>query len=285
MAEPREPTWRAKWLGQKLRALRKNKNFTIADVADRLGCSTATVNRFELGTYPLKGEEMLMLLNMFSLPDGGERDELFKLAKEVAERGWVESLVSKRSFADFVWAESKCRRIRSFQLAVFPGSLQAPEYAEALIESGPNEASAKVALVEARLARGRALAKPNAPEARFLLHESMLHQRIEGFSTRVYRKQFERLLEATEQANVELRVAPLGFGAHTALGVTTGFTILDMPDSWPMLAHVETPLGGMVAETPDVDSLTDAYESLWEANTLDEKRTRDQLARMLKELD
>lgn len=286
MAEPREPTWRAKWLGQKLRALRKNKNFSIAEVAERLSCGTSSVNRFELGSYPLKPDEMLLLLNMFGVSERDKRDELLQLAQEVAERGWIESMVSDRAFADFVWAESKCHRIQSFQLAVFSGLLQAPEYAEALIAIGPNSTEVKEgAPKEARLARGQLLAKADAPEAKFLIHEAVLHQRVRGLATEVYRKQFERLLEVSEFPNVDLRVAPLDFGAHSELGITTGFTILEMPDSWPTLVHVETPLGAMVAETPDVDSFADAYETLWEAGALDEQRTRDQLAKVLKELE
>jgi transcriptional regulator with XRE-family HTH domain len=286
MAEPREPTWRARWLGQKLRELRKNKGLSINDVAERLECGPATVNRFETGVYPVKPEEMILLMTLFGVSGRDERDELMQLAQEVADRGWVESLVSDRSFADFVWAEGMSRHIRSFQLAVFPGIIQAPAFAEAVIELGKAQSDAeKGRLLEARLARGRVLRKPQAPEARFLIHEAVFHQRIKGLSGQVYRAQFEHLIQVAELPNVRLRMAPLHSGAHSTAGVSTGFTILEMRDSWPTLVHVETPLGAMVAETPDIDTFTATYDGLWEADVLDEKHTLVWLSTMLKELE
>lgn len=286
MAEPREPTWRARWLGLKLRDLRKNKGFSIADVAERLGCGTSTVNRFETGIYPLKSEEMVLLLTMFGVSGRDEREELMQLAQEVAERGWVESLVSDRAFADFVWAEGKSRVIKSFQLALFPGLIQAAEYAEALLKAGPEKTEAELTRqVEARLARGRVLRKPDAPDTRLLLHEAVLHQRVDGVGASAYRAQFKHLIEVAEYPNVSLRLARLTSGAHNASGIMSGLTILEMGDSWPTLVHVETPLGAMVAETPDVDLFTEAYDVLWEADVLDEKHTLARLSTLLKELE
>jgi transcriptional regulator with XRE-family HTH domain len=284
MVEPREPTWRAKWLGQKLRELRKNRGFSIGDVADRLKCGTSTINRFENGIYPVRPEEMVLLLTMFGVSERDQRDELMDLAAEVAERGWLESLVSDRSFADFLWAEGKAVVIRTFQMAVIPGLIQDPAYAEALIRVGPAADDEAMRLLEARVARGKILRGDNAPDSRFLLHEAVIHQRVRGIGDATYRAQLQHMLKLTEHPLVRIRILPLDSGAHNVAGLNTGITILNMPDTWPTLVHVETPLGAMVAETPDIDSFTDTYDALWDESALNEERTLAKLAATLKEL-
>lgn len=287
MAEPREPTWRAKWLGQKLRDLRKNKGFSIADVADRLKCGTSTINRFETGIYPVRPEEMVLLLTMFGVSERDQREELLELAAEVAERGWLESLVSDRAFADFLWAEGKATVIRTFQMAVVPGLIQEPLYAEALIRIGSAAADEVEAakLLEARLARGKILRGDNPPDSRFLLHEAVLHQRVQGIDRGTYRAQLHHMLKLAEYPHVRIRVLPLDSGAHNVVGFNTGITILSMPATWPTLAHVETPLGAMVAEAPDIDSFKGIYDALWDENALDEERSTAKMTAMLKELE
>lgn len=285
MAEPQGPTWRAAWLGETLRQKRRNKELDLKDVAEYVRIGASSARRMETGEYPPKADEMVLLLNLYGVT-GPEREELMKVAEEVSERGWVESLVSDRFFRDFVWAEGKASVIHSFQVVFFSGLIQAPKYAEALIRvgsAGANEPEA-LTLLEARLARGRRLREPNAPTAQFILHEAVLHQRIEGIAKSAYRAQFEHLKEVAAYPNVSLRIAPLSWGKHNAEGITTGLTILEMPGIWPTLVHVETPIGGMVAETPDIDSFTDTYDAFWNDGILDEEATMRQLDTILKEL-
>lgn len=122
------------------------------------------------------------------------------------------------------------------------------------------------------------------PEARFLLHEAVLHQRLPGVKASVHTAQFKHLLEILDLPNVAIRIFPLASAAHNIRGVTSGFTILEMHDSWPTLLHVETPAGAVVAETPDIDSFTGVYDQLWQ-DALDEKQTSNYLSRQLKEVE
>jgi hypothetical protein len=55
-------------------------------------------------------------------------------------------------------------------------------------------------------------------------------------------------------------------------------------DSWPTLVHVETPVGAVVAETPDIDSVSGVFDLLWQ-DAMDEKRTFGYLSRILKEVE
>jgi transcriptional regulator with XRE-family HTH domain len=286
MAEPKDPTWRAKWLGQKLRDLRKNKKLSVSDVADYLGAGTATVNRYEAGTFPVKTDVLVMLMNLYGVAERRERSELIQLAEEVAQRGWWDSLVSKPAFADFVWAENNSRAIHDFQISIFSGLLQHPDYAERLIQAGSSDKSkGEVAkLIEARLQRGELLRRINGPIARFLIHEAVLHQRLPNTPSAVHEAQFEHLLELGELPNVSIRVFPLSSATHNVRAVTSSFTIMEMHESWPTLLHAETPVGAVVAETPDIDSFIGVYELLWQ-DALDEKRTSSFISKMLEEME
>jgi len=286
MSEPKRPTWRARWLGQKLRDLRKNKDLSISDVAVRLGNSPATVNRFESGVYPIENDELRLLMTMYGVSDQADRAQLMQLAQDVAQRGWWEGLVSDQAFADYVWAESNAIGIDSFQLTVYPGQIQAPEFSETLIRQGP-ESKSKVLvekLLEVRLTRGQLLRKSNAPAARFLLYEGVLRQRLSIFRPEHYAAQFRHLLEVTDYPNVELRYLPLGTGVQTLGDVGAGFTVLRMKDEWPTLVHVETPVGAVVAETPDIDWAVSAFDTLWNGGA-DTRRTTEFVAKMLKEVE
>jgi transcriptional regulator with XRE-family HTH domain len=285
LAESMGPTWRAVWLGETLRQKRRHKKYELKDVAEYLGIGASSVRRMETGEYPPKSDEMVLLLNLFGVT-GSEREGLIACAEDVAERGFSESLASDRTFRDFIWAEGKAVAIHSFQLTFYSGLLQSPEYAEALIRLGPagNHEARVLTALEARLARGRRLRKPGAPTARFILHESVLRQEVRGIGREIYKAQVKYLMEVAEYPNVHLRIAPWNWAQHNPQGVATGFTILELPDIWPTLVHVETPIGGIVAETPDIDSLTETYESFWN-EVSDEERTLQYLDTILRELD
>lgn len=286
MAEPKDPTWRGKWLGQKLRELRKHKKLSVQDVAEYLGVGTATINRYEAGTFPVKSDVLVMLMDLFGMAGRRERSQLIQLAEEVAQRGWWDGLVSDQAFADFVWAENNSQAIHDFQVSIFSGLLQHPDYAEALIRAGSADTSkSEVAkLVETRLQRGELLRKSGGPAARFLLHEAVLYQRLPGVPASIHATQLKHLLAITDFANVQLRVLPLTSAVHNILGVTSSFTILEMHDSWPTLVHVETPVGAVVAETPDIDSFTGTFDLLWSQDALDENQTIEHLTVKLKEV-
>ncbi|MEV3937698.1 helix-turn-helix transcriptional regulator [Glycomyces sp. NPDC049804] len=286
MTEPKGPTWRAKWLGQKLRDLRKNKDLSIKDVADYLECGTTTVNRFEIGTFPVKSDALLSLMNLYGVAERGERAKLVHIAENVAQRGWWDTLVSDQDFADFLWAEHNSRRIADYQVSFYPGLLQHPDYAAALIKLGlPGDSQAEAAkFIEARLLRAELLRKQSGPTARFVIHEAVLFHRLPGVPDEVHTAQLEHLLRVSAYTNVQLRLLPLTSPSPTIYEVNGGFTILEMDESWPTLVHVETPVGAVVAETPDIDSFTGIYERLWQ-DAMDEKQTSAYLSEKLKEVE
>lgn len=273
MSEPKRPTWRARWLGQRLRELRKHKGFTAAEVGKRIEGSASTIARIESGEYPAKSHELTALMEMYGIAEEATRAHYMRLARDVALRGWWETLMTDRGFSDFVWAECHAKEINSFQLSVIPGLLQTRDYAKALIESGPSvySDSRKFELLEARMARADVLHSGNPPVTRFLIHEAVFHQRIPGVNEDIYVDQAKHIWKLSQKDNLDVRVLPMQEMIHNSLGVTAGFTIVDVRD-WPSLVHVETPVGAVVAENPEIDSLVTNYEILWK-HALDEEKS------------
>lgn len=282
MVQTKEPTHRAKRFGQRLRDLREASGFTVAEVGEYLRRGQSTVTRFERGQYPVTGDELFKLLNLYRVSDPDERASFLRAADEVNQRGWHEGIITNRGFADFVWSEERALAMKVFQLDTIPGILQSEEFARELLQAGPQRATEVESLVEARMMRSRILSRANPPEARFLLHENALRQR--GASAEVTVVQMKRLTELAGLANVRLRVLPASSWAHTAAGITGSFRVLNAHEDWPDLLYVETPVGGVVYEGPDIDSTVEAFDRIWDQDAWDETYTTEYIATVSKEV-
>ncbi|THV41306.1 helix-turn-helix domain-containing protein [Glycomyces buryatensis] len=284
MAPSKRPTWRARWLGRKLRELRENKDLPVKDVCDYMGVRQPTVNRYETGQYPVKPHDLETLLDLYGVDDIDERVQLLRLAQSVTQRGWWDAYVSSE-FADFLWAESQAETIKAFALDTWPGLIQSPEFAKALISQGPQSDNTEEAtkLLKARVMRGATLRKADAPEAKFLIHESILSQNEAG--REVTAAQLRYVLELANLPNVSVRIFPAESWAHTVATIGTSFRILEMREAWPMLMQVVTPIGGVVDEGEDVESFADAYDALWNEHSLGDEDTIDRLRAVLKEVE
>jgi transcriptional regulator with XRE-family HTH domain len=271
-------------MGKTLLELRKHKGFGVKDVGEYIGRSSAYVARFEAGTYPVDGDELVKLMDLYGVSDLEDRSKLLRLAQEVTKRGWWEGYLTDTTFADYVWAESNAHTIDAFVLATVHGLLQTPDFARTILEAGPQRADEKQVsrFLEARVMRSQLLQSDNPPQARFLLHESTLRQ--DWMGSAIIAAQLRHILSVAEFPNVRIRVLPVASWAHIAAGVGTGFTTLEMRDSWPTLVYVDTPIGAVVAETPDIDSFTETYDALWNGDALDEQRTVEWIETRLKDV-
>jgi transcriptional regulator with XRE-family HTH domain len=282
MPDSKEPTYRAKHFGERLRGLRNAAGFNVKEVGEYLRRGQATVTRFENGTYPVIGDELLKLLNLYRVSDPDERASLLRLADEVNQRGWHEGIITNR-FADFVWAEERALAMKVFQFDTVPGILQTEQFARELLTAGPQDQPKVDTLVEARMMRGRILQrKTNPPQAEFLLHENALRQR--GASPDVLAAQLDHLVEVAERPHVNLRVLPATSWAHTVAGITSSFRILEMHEDWPALMYVETPVGGVVYEGHDIDSTLEAFNKIWNQDAWDQTRTNEYFVTLMKEV-
>lgn len=280
----RKPTLRAQWLGQQLRALREEAGLTLKDIADFLQRNPSTVSRIETADYPIRRPEVLALLDFYDVSDERRRAALIRLSEEVWQKGWWDrySKDFEQRFVDFVWLEAKADAIRSFDSMVYPGLLQTPEYAEAVIRGADPEASDEriAAAVELRMTRQQVLDRDDPPTLEAVLDEAVL--RRQAGSPETSRRQLEHVLATTERPEVNIRVLPLAVGLRPCVRVP--FVLFEMAEPYPEVGYVEAMTGALYLEPPETTPLVEAYARL-ERYALDPDGSARLIADIAKETD
>lgn len=281
----KEPTLRARWLGKILKDRRLEANRQVAEVAEYLNRNRIAVPRFENGEYPIPIDELPKLLDLYGIDDVSERAQLLRLAQEVTQRGWWDGYNFETGLANYVWLEENARTIRILAPTLIPGILQCGSYAQTLLAQGPqgdSEDDVRRSL-EARLIRSEILKRENGPELKVILHEKAISQPIGHQETLV--AQIKHLLELLALPSLDIRLMPIDSWQHIAAGAENGFTLFEMHENWPTVAAAYTPMGTVYAESPEVNSVTGIYESLWENFTLSPSETHERIKEYLRNND
>ncbi|MFF3322412.1 helix-turn-helix domain-containing protein [Streptomyces sp. NPDC002889] len=213
-------------LGGKLRELRITAGLDPSGVDTKLGFSRSKTSRIELGRHGCKPDDALALLSLYGVSDEERVLEFLRLVHQSRRPDWWRSFSDVLSdfFAPLVALEGAAATIRTYEPFYVPGLLQTPEYARAVVRSGPahlypHDVERRVAL---RQERQRQLDQPDAPRLWALIDESVLMRTIGGPD--VMRGQLEYLVAMMEQRRVVLQIAPLDVTA--SVGVGTGVTYL-----------------------------------------------------------
>lgn len=216
------------WIAHDLRFFREREGLSLAQMGQIMGCNRHNVSNIEHARdgWNMQEHQADRLDVHLRLP--GHFARLVRYARTAHDPDW---------FVDYVKHEAKARVIRTFRLALFPGLLQTPEYARALL-TGSRMVNNVEAAVEARMKRQEVLARENPPQVWVLLDESVLHRPVGG--PKVMRDQLARLREATELRHVTIRIVSHSAGFH--LGLDGSFNYLTMKRG--ELAFVEAPGGG-----------------------------------------
>jgi hypothetical protein len=185
-------------------------------------------------------------------------------AKEGRERGWwhpYREMLSE-TYTTMIGLEIEASTIRTFQLAVIPGILQTPGYANALMRRDPSELSAKEIddRVEVRMKRQEILTGNDPVRLWAVIDEAALIRSTGGDA--VMRGQMRHLVEMAELPKVTLQVIPFSKGTHP--GTKGPFTILEFPErDDPDAVYVENVAGELFIEEPEeVDRFRIAFERL-----------------------
>lgn len=198
-------------LAAELRRLRERAGLNGEEVSRRLGWSGSKLSRIELHRIGVKQADLRKLLELYGL-DEGHRDELLALARESKQKGLPQKAAARfPQVATYVYAEAEAESVWNWEPQIVPGLLQTHDYARAVIRpwnkmfpGPPGEIDRRI---EARMLRQQRLTG-NPPLAfSVVIDESVLHRRF-GDQT-VMREQMERMVEAAELPNVEIRVHPL----------------------------------------------------------------------------
>jgi transcriptional regulator with XRE-family HTH domain len=210
-------------IGVKLRKLRKTRNLTQREVADRLEYSLTKIIRIEKGSVGVSVTDMRALLELYEVTEPKAIEEMTKLARDSHTQSWSEKyrdLITPQ-YAQYLPLEGSASTLAVFHPFLIPGLLQTAKYAMALAHSH-QESAQNHRLAELRMQRQqRVFGKPGddtprPPEKlKFLVSEEALHRWIGG--PEVMRDQLEHLLEVGTRPNVELKVIPYSAGAHPGL--------------------------------------------------------------------
>ncbi|WP_063774813.1 helix-turn-helix domain-containing protein [Kitasatospora azatica] len=223
------PTVRRRRLGAELRRLREQKGMTAEEVADRLMVSQSKISRLENGRRSISPRDVRDLCDVYDVHDQRMRDSLMEMARESKQRGWWNEF-GDIPYSVYIGLEAEAFSIRSYESSFVPGLLQTREYAEAVLHGTQpdTDADAIRRRVEVRLKRQDRLSGDDQLASFWsVIDEAVLAREVGGPG--VMASQLRRLLEVSEQANVNIQVIPFQAGAHP--GMTGTFSLMEFPES------------------------------------------------------
>jgi transcriptional regulator with XRE-family HTH domain len=246
---------RRRLVGRALREYRQGLGYSLDEAARILDCHRSKVSRVETGQRGITPGELRMLLAEYGVPKQIQ-DTLIALSKASGGNGWWRSYtdVLPAEFVDYAIMEAAACKVMIYEPQWVPALLQTTAYAEAIADaSAAADDETRARLVDATLARQRAMLGKKGPDVSIILGEGALRQEVGG--TAVMSAQIEALA-----SGVPIHVLP--FVVEAPATMQTGpMTILEFPGA-PHLASVY--LGGGVW-THDADTYREAFAILTDA--------------------
>jgi transcriptional regulator with XRE-family HTH domain len=184
----------------------------------------------------------------------------------VRDLKWVRREVSPE-WSEWLTVEKRATGLQEYQTRVFPGLLQTPAYAEALL---PPEK------VEERLSRRKIFESDRPPFYEVLLDESTLYRQVG--SPQIMAEQLTRLVEVT---NPDLIVRVVPFTANLTR-VTLSF-LLATVDGGGMVALLDSPLRGQITELSEDMADLQRFWGQTSAEALSQQATIDLIQETIKD--
>lgn len=274
MSERYSPTVRRRRLSEELRRLRHEARMTLDDVVKATEWSRGKLGNIESGQRQRpQVAEIRTLLDAYKVTDTPTREAVLNLCRQSRERGWW---VRYRDVLNpkFVGFEAEASIIYNWELAVVPGLLQVPEYAELISRTAlvrdPKDVQR---VVDARIERQRVMFEDPPDDIWFVFDETAL-VRLRHHPD-VLRAQVGYLLEAAADPRITIQVVP-----HDRLHPGTGgpFVIMDFPNTVdPSVVYLETDTDGLYLE--EVDEVA-RYRKLFDHLRLTALLPEDTIARL-----
>jgi DNA-binding XRE family transcriptional regulator len=258
------PTVRRMILARQLQALREKSGMSHEQAAHAIDSSESTIRRMERAEGGLEPLTVKSLLMAYGVSDAGEIDAFLALSRDASKPGWWHSYddVLPSWFRAAVGLEESASLIRAYEPQVVPGLLQTEGYIRAITAASSAAATedSTERAVALRLARQQLLGRPDPPEYRVVLDETVLRRTIGGH--KVMRAQLEHLIQAAGQPQVTIQVIPFAAGWHPALyGM---FNIFRFPAAQlPDIVYTEALTGAYYLDKPDESArYTEALDRL-----------------------
>ena len=243
-------------LRSELTRLRKESGLTHEEVASELEWSPSKLIKIEGGRSSLTSADLNALLMRYGISSEDTRERLQTLNRGAREPAWWAGYGGDigRSYLEFVSFETGASFIRQYENAFVPGTLQTPEYAEAVTVglADPIQVDSVVAL---RLRRQSELATRSVPPRRdYVMDEAVIRRHV-GMSTdpAIMPNQIRSIADKAEADDyVTVRVMPFAAGAHR--GLLGAFTLLDFDGGLPDVLYIDSGRGeqAIMFQTNDV---------------------------------
>ncbi|WP_328321103.1 helix-turn-helix domain-containing protein [Streptomyces sp. NBC_00388] len=234
---------------EELRRLRAQRGDTLRQLGDRLGWDYSLFGKMEKGET-LGGPEVVQALDQyFGTP--GMMLALWELASG-------DRTQFRERYRQYMALEAEATSLWHFAVSVLPGLLQTPGYAREVLAAGGLKGEALDQQVEARMGRRELLAGEDPPQFRTILSEAVLRTPLRGPTQ--WRQQLEYLLEAGEQGEVTVQVAPFCAGLHGLTNADVMF--LRLPEGRTVAYAENGYRGELIEETTPVERLQRAYDSV-----------------------
>ncbi|GAA4628728.1 helix-turn-helix transcriptional regulator [Actinoallomurus vinaceus] len=235
------------FFGAEIRRLRERNDWTLDELAHKLGWALSTVASVETARrnppdgFPERAD------TLFALPD-----MLTRLAEFVRS--------APRWFEHYIELESQANKISIWANSLIPGLFQTEAYARAIIRAAQplaDEAAVEAGVAD-RLRRQSILHRPDPPSIWVVLHETAVKQPVGDIET--MRKQLKQLVEFARLPFVHIQVLPMATGELA--GVAGPFSMFEFSDQ-PQVAFAEgRRIGRLISEPEELREVVLAYDQL-----------------------
>ncbi|CAM5562372.1 helix-turn-helix domain-containing protein [Streptomyces purpurascens] len=272
MAANINPTVRRRRLGAELRRLRQDSGLTSTEAAVRLMVSQPKISLLENGRRAISPRDVRDLCAIYAVTDQQVIDSLMRMAKESGQQGWWHAYGDIPQSV-YIGLEADAATLYAYEPMVFPGLLQTPAYAQAVIEETfpPLTADQAATLLRVRLRRQHRIYDPACPLRLWVVLDESVLRRVVG-SPDIMREQLEHLNALSAEPHITVQVLPDTVGAHP--GLSGQFSILKFAGSPETVVYVGRFTSDVYLEKPsDVQHYGVMYEQL-QAQALSPDRSR-----------
>ncbi|MGP3637785.1 helix-turn-helix domain-containing protein [Streptomyces sp. 24-1644] len=281
MAANNNPTVRRRRLGAELRRFRQASGLKSTEVAERLMVSQPKISHLENGRRAINPRDVRDLCGIYGVADQQVIDSLMEMARESGEQGWW-NVYGDLPHGVYIGLETDAASIHTYEPLVVPGLLQAPAYAQAVIEETIPLLTVEQAAVrlKVRLRRQHRIYDPACSLRLWVVLDESALRRVVG-SPDVMREQLEHLNALSGEPHITVQVLPYAVGAHP--GLSGQFSILRFADSREAgVVYLEQFTSDLYLEKPfDVQRYSMMYDHL-QAQALDPDRSRRFITDLIK---
>lgn len=258
---------RSQWLGARLKIARTRAGVTLEEVASQLQIADTTLSRFEKGTLRIRRPYVKEMIDVYGISNQRERLALLQLNEDAWRKDWWDGDTSdlEMGFLDYTWLESRATTIYHFANLV-PGLLQTRDYARAVMKASALETEQLANIdrhLELRGNRQSILHTSSPTSLSVVLDESAIRRPIGG--SQIMRAQLSHLVQSASMPHMDIRVRLTRKG--WAPGLSSAFTLFEMPDPYPEVAYVDNLAGQtFLEENTKVQRFKLAYDELYQTS-------------------